>query len=242
MVEGKGRRTRPVLAVYCRSPESDRVKTRLARTVGEAWARRFYTLCLDLLQRELPLMADMFDLAICPSREEDRTWAAGFFPSSHHVVPQVDGNLGERLTASLGHLRALGYEEVLFVGSDAPSLPLPYLRVARRLLRDKEVVFGPADDGGVYVIGTRVSVPALDGISWGTDSVFGELTETCVRHGFSIGIGPPWYDVDTEDSLARVAEDLSRSPSLVRKQFGIWIDESFRREKTTPTMIRGHNI
>ncbi len=237
MIEGKGRRSRPVLAVYCRSPESGGVKTRLARTVGKAWARRFHTLCLDLLQKELPFLTDMFDLAVCPSREEDRSWAAKLFPSSHHVVPQVEGNLGERLAASLGDLHALGYEEVLFIGSDAPSLPLPYLRVARRLLRDKDVILGPADDGGVYVIGMRVRVPLLGGIRWGTKSVFGELTETCVRHGFSVGIGPPWYDVDTEDSLGRVAEDLSRSPSLVRKQFGIWIDESVRKEEAMPRHV-----
>lgn len=222
-------RVRPVLAVYCRCPYSERVKTRLGETIGTETARQFYILCLDLLSRELPFLSDTYDLTVCPSREEDSTWAAGVFPAGARILPQRGGGLGERLEASERDLREIGYDHIVFIGSDAPSLPVPYLRVVRRLLYERDVVFGPAQDGGVYAIGARVRLPGLREITWGSEKVFTELTDLCVRNDLSVGIAPPWYDVDTADALQRAAFDLAHSPSFARQMVGHWVNETLDR-------------
>lgn len=231
-------RGRPVLAVYCRCPEKRGAECRLAAIVGETLARQFGTLCVDLLQRELPLLTDTFDLAICPSREEDRDWAARLVGGTNHVLPQRGANLGERLEASVEELRALGYRHVVFIGADAPSLPLPYLRVLRRILYEKDIVLGPARDGGIYAIGTRVGFPPIRDVAWGTDGVFGQLMERFVRHDHAVGIGAPWYDVIDLDGLQRAGEDLVRSPSLARQMLGSWINDSLARREAMGGVLR----
>jgi len=215
------------------------VKTRIAAALGTPFTARFYTLCIDLLQKELPLLADTYDLAVCPSRAEDCSWAKEVFPFTSHIVPQQGDGLGERLETSFTSLRELGYRDVLFIGSDAPSLPLPYLRVLRRLLYEKDVVLGPAQDGGVYALGSRVELPGLQEITWSTEHVFSELLDRLAKQGLAVGIGPPWYDVDTADDLQRAAEDLGHSPSLARQQFGQWVAETLVSSGTEHRIHRG---
>ena len=68
--EGEGERS--VLAVYCRCPRLGRVKSRLGKEIGEELARQFYTLCLDLLRKELPFLKGTYSaVAICPSDPAD---------------------------------------------------------------------------------------------------------------------------------------------------------------------------
>ncbi|MFH1276870.1 MAG: DUF2064 domain-containing protein [Candidatus Eisenbacteria bacterium] len=196
---------------------------RLAEGVGDRLAAQIYTLCLDLLQRELPLLTDTFDLAICPSRNEDRDWVVSRFGCSNHVVPREAEDFGERLMEGLCFLRRLGYRDVVFLRSEAPSLPLPYLRVIRRILYEKDVVIGPAQEGGAYALGVRTDLPPMGGLPWDSERLFGELTDLFVRHDLSVGIGPPWYGVRSVDDLHRAAKDLSRSPSLARQMFGRWV-------------------
>jgi glycosyltransferase A (GT-A) superfamily protein (DUF2064 family) len=225
---------KPVLALCCRCPEKEKVKARLGEDVGEVRARQFYILCLDLLQKELPLLRGVFDIAICPSREELEEWAHELFPFSDMVVPQIDGDRGEKIEATLAALRAAGYKRIVFIGSDAPSLPIPYLHVMRRLLYEKDVVLGPAQNGGVYAIGTRVPLGGLREIPWEMGDAFSALTEVAGRQGYSIGIAPPWYDVETYVDLHRAAEDLQISPSLDRRQLGLWVvDEILTRHAST---------
>jgi glycosyltransferase A (GT-A) superfamily protein (DUF2064 family) len=165
----------------------------------------------------------VYHIAVCPARAGEAEWAREVFPFSDLVVPQVEGGYGERIEASLAALRATGYREIVFIGSDAPSLPLPYLRVVRRLLSEREVVLGPAQNGRVYAIGTRVPLAGLREIPWGTTGVFSALNEAAGRQGCSVGIAPPWYDVQTYPDLHRAAEDLQISPSLARRQLGYWV-------------------
>jgi glycosyltransferase A (GT-A) superfamily protein (DUF2064 family) len=106
---------------------------------------------------------------------------------------------------------------------------VPYLRVVRRLLYERDVVLGPAQDGGVYAIGARVPFPDLRGVAWGSENVFAELTDLCARNDLSVGIAPPWYDVDTAGALQRAAFDLVHSPSFARQMVGHWVTETLGR-------------
>ena len=192
--------------------------------IGDDAALNFYERCLTLLQVELPLLQEYFSIVICPTREEDAPWAREHFSVSDHVEPQCDGDLGRRLQESQRKITALGFERIVFIGSDAPSLPLDFLVDMTKMLDLFDAVLGPARDGGVWGIGASKPLPGLLGISWSTPNVYNELTEACHRADQSVGVLPGWYDVDQVDSLLLAADDLIRSPSIERQEFGTWIE------------------
>lgn len=219
------KKERTVLAVYCRRPEAERVKTRLAKTIGPQAARRFYAGCLESLRRDLNFLRKSFDIAICPSDERDTGWAAHFFPVHDHVVPQIYGDLGMRLEHTDLMLRSQGYEKVILIGSDAPSLPLGYIEDVKELLSRADIALGPCVDGGVYALGTRVTLSRVRDIPWGTDAVFTRLQDKFRREGLAVRTSTTWYDVDRAEDLVRVYGDLRRSSLNHRQSLGSMIEE-----------------
>ena len=102
-----------------------------------------------------------------------------------------------------------GRERVVIVGSDSPTLPLGYLDQAYEALAAHDVVLGPAEDGGYYLVGSSRFVPELlRGITWGSSRVLEQSTEALSRAGRSFHLLPPWYDVDTARDLLRLEKEL----------------------------------
>jgi len=216
---------RTVLAIYCRRPETKRVKTRLAKSIGANAARIFYARCLDSLRYDLKILRRNFDIAICPSDEKDEEWARDFFPDHDRIVPQIYGSLGLRIEHSDLVLRCQGYEKIIIAGSDAPSLPIGYLDDVDDYLSRADIVLGPCLDGGVYAIGSRITLLPLHDIPWGTKAVYTRLKDKFQREGIRVGTPSIWYDVDRVKDLGRVREDLARSSLGHRKALGSLVDE-----------------
>jgi len=100
-------------------------------------------------------------------------------------------------------------ERVVMVGSDSPTLPLDYLRQAFEALADHDVVLGPAEDGGYYLVGTSRSVPELfRDISWGSDRVLQQSTKALADGARTFQLLPVWYDIDDHDDLLRLQREL----------------------------------
>lgn len=224
--------SRSILVIYCDRPESLSERTGLGSKIGNDVAEQFYTLCIDLLQKELPGLATMFEVVISPFRKSDVEWVRFSFPDCERVLPQRSGGLGDRVFSSLADLCVDGSKNVLFTMVDQPSLPRHYLSVADHLLREKDVVLGPTSAGGLYTIATRAPLPGLRGASWETGDAFTQLARTLARSDIALGIAPPWYHVDSTNNFNRAGEDLRKSPSLARQQFGLWIDSVLTKSAT----------
>ncbi|GAB4453868.1 MAG: hypothetical protein OHK0029_07530 [Armatimonadaceae bacterium] len=125
---------------------------------------------------------------------------------------QPEGDLGERLTALFAQAFAAGYGQVCVIGSDAPHLSVGFVQEAfGRLSAGAEVVFGPADDGGYYLVGLSRPLPALfAGIPWSTETVLEESLRAAARESVAPTLLPRWYDIDTVDDLYRLERDLRR--------------------------------
>ena len=88
------------------------------------------------------------------------------------LLDQVGKNLGQRMHRTFVDLFAQGYQQVIIVGTDVPTLPLTVYQEAFAILSHSEVVLGPALDGGYYLIGlTRPTEDLFAGIPWSTDQV-----------------------------------------------------------------------
>jgi hypothetical protein len=122
-------------------------------------------------------------------------------------LAQRGATLGERMRNGASELLARGFERVVLVGADLPTLPAMYVVDAlERLMRPPEsLVLGPAEDGGYYLIGvTHVHPELFDGIPWGTPDVLHRTQEAAAALRLRVELLPTWYDVDRPSDLQRV--------------------------------------
>lgn len=196
--------------------------TRLQPQLSPARAAAVYEACLHDVVRSVHEHAAEFHPEIWYDPGEDEAGAERYFRRSFPgvaLVAQPKGDLGTRLSDAFQRSFSGGARCVTIIGSDAPTLPPERFGQAFRRLRDREVVIGPAEDGGYYLIGVRaaawpVAAGLFDGVPWSTDEVLSATRSRIRRLGLGSTMLAPWYDIDHPEDLARAAAALdSRSGS-----------------------------
>ncbi len=158
--------TRRALLIMAKEPRPGTTKTRLCPPLSAEEAAELYRcLLLDTVQavRAAAAAADIpFSPFIAFHPREARELFQEMAPDFQLVRQRGEGLAG-RLEGVLAAAQAMGYDEVLAVNSDSPSLPAAYLETAFRRLGEEsvDVVFGPSDDGGYYLIGWKRPYPRL---------------------------------------------------------------------------------
>ena len=123
--------------------------------------------------------------------------------------------LGERLTSATQWATEHGYTKILLVGSDSPTLPISYISQALTLLDSRDIAIGPSTDGGYYLIGfstanVATTVPfVFENIAWSTADVFKQTLARIRSVKATVGLLPPWYDIDTAEDLAFLYAHIS---------------------------------
>lgn len=136
------------------------------------------------------------------------------------LVPQIGATLGQRLAyvldACLGH----GQTPAVAMSSDTPTLPVEHVTRALAWLVEGgiDVVLGPCEDGGYYLIGLTVPRPRLLlGVAMSTPHVLADTLALAAEHGLRVGLLPVWYDVDAPEDLGRLKADLAMmAPTTAR--------------------------
>ena len=157
-----------LLLVFTKNPELGKVKTRLAKTVGNATALKIYTF---LLKRTRDIVVKVSaDKAVYYSvkvREND-IWDASIFQKHQ----QVGEDLGIRMLHAFKNGFKTGYEKVMVIGSDLYDLTAETIENAFIALENNEVVIGPAEDGGYYLLGMNsLEEKVFKNKEWGTETV-----------------------------------------------------------------------
>lgn len=156
---------KPFVAIFARRPRYGAVKTRLARDIGAAEALAFYRRTLARLARAMAHDA-RFETVIAVTPDHDAS-ARDFAALNLPVIAQGGGDLGRRMLRALKHA---GARPAVVIGSDIPALSPWHVAAAFRALGRTEIVFGPARDGGYWLIGARhpprLKLDALDGVRW----------------------------------------------------------------------------
>jgi rSAM/selenodomain-associated transferase 1 len=188
-------------------PAPGRVKTRLARTLGDECACALYrAFVLDLADR-LDALPYLVTWAYAPAEAP----FAALLPEGC-VRPQRGADLGERMAHAIDAALADGAPCVVVLGADVPHVPAASIMEAvERLLAGTDVVLGPARDGGYYLIGARAAVPGLfTDVAWGTADVLATTMERARRLGLSVHLLPPTFDVDERDDLTALRDLIGR--------------------------------
>lgn len=176
-------------------------------TLSPEQAATLYTAFLTDWCKTLAGLRDI-DLVIAYTPEDAQPDLQALIGDDAIYIPQIGADLGERLTSATQWAAKQGYTKILFVGSDSPTLPISYIHQAITLLDSRDTVIGPSTDGGYYLIGfsaktLATTVPhVFEEIAWSTADVF-QQTVTRIREAeVTLGLLPPWYDIDTPEDLA----------------------------------------
>lgn len=205
------------LLVVAKRPAPGRTKTRLSPPLSPEQAAALYECFLkDTLgiMRTVPGVQPA--IAYLPADKEHPWDARAYFAElapDFDLVLQQGPDLGCRLDNALTHYLKLGYSRVVVMDSDGPTLPPRYLQLAFERLGAADVVLGPCDDGGYYLIGLRKPAPRLlREVRMSTPRVAADTLALAQELGLQVALLPTWYDVDNAHSLERLLAELEQGP------------------------------
>jgi uncharacterized protein len=197
------------VCVFAKPPVPDRVKTRLASTLGSECAARLASAmfmdvwrCVSACPGVRPILATTEFCELPVKIPGNDIWLQG------------DGDLGTRLERIISH-GLLHAPAVIALGADSPSITISHLLGALRALDANDAVIGPCEDGGFYLLGLRrYSSGLLSDIPWSSSKTCKAVTESLCRHRLTVARLETLFDIDVIDDLKRLKEYLARRPHL----------------------------
>ncbi len=203
--------TRRAILVFVKYPEPGLVKTRLAATLGAERAAEIYRRLVAEVLSRLPEDAEMI---VCfdpeERREEIERWLNGIAAGkTMHFLPQCAGDLGARLSAAFAETFARGFQQIAVIGTDCVEIDAAIFTETWEALDTHDVVLGPSEDGGYYLIALTAPNPALfEKIPWSSGSVLAETLALAASGNLRIHLLPIRHDVDTEEDWRRAEQRL----------------------------------
>ena len=185
----------PDLVLFAKYPVPGYAKTRLIPALGAEGAARVHRHLTQrtvgiLLQAHVPVEVRYAGA----DAAEFRAWL-GVAPT---LARQAEGGLTERL------IDASRAGPHIFFGADTPDLDIATVEAATAALATSDIVIGPAEDGGYYLIGMQTARPELfSEMAWSTASVFPETLRRCEAMQLSVALLPVLSDCDRPEDLAR---------------------------------------
>jgi len=187
-----------LLLLFVRNPELGKIKTRLAAAVGPEKALEIY---LHLLQhtrhvtQQLPVNKQVY---YADRIEQNDLWP----DAQYQKRVQPEGNLGQKMEAAFAAAFAEGYTSVVIIGSDCLKLTTELVQHAFDKLQTHDVVVGPAEDGGYYLLGMKKLYPEFfRNKHWSTADVFPDTLQDILHLHLTYALLPRLSDVDYVEDL-----------------------------------------
>jgi rSAM/selenodomain-associated transferase 1 len=206
-----------VAIVFARAAVPGKVKTRMIPQLGPERACALHLACLgdvvEMLDRALPAAEKWLFWSEAPG--PDISIGDLELPPSFGMALQSGLDLGERMGRALERALASGAQRVLLIGSDSPALPPEFLRQASDALKTADLVLGPSEDGGFYLIGARSFDRAIfEQVEWGGAEVFARTEANIRRCGLTLHTLPRWYDLDEWRDVERMINAMRSGDNL----------------------------
>ncbi|QLE00783.1 TIGR04282 family arsenosugar biosynthesis glycosyltransferase [Galbibacter sp. BG1] len=185
-----------VLLIFTRNPVLGKVKTRLAKTLGDEKALEIYKFLLNRTSEVTGRI--LCDKNVYYSEEIPKKdlWDATIFTKQ----AQTGHDLGARMANAFQESFAAGYTKVVIIGSDLYDLTEKHLQQAFEKLDDHDAVIGPAKDGGYYLLGLKQMVPEVfQQKNWGTSSVLRDTLQSL--KSLDVALLEELNDIDIYDDI-----------------------------------------
>jgi uncharacterized protein len=186
---------------FCKYPVEGKVKTRIAKTIGNEFAVKIYKIFAEHTFREL-LKTNTIVPYLFFTEKNDREKIQKWTGSKFLLELQEGNDLGDRMYNACKKVIDKGSKKTVIIGTDIPDISSEIIRKAVKALDNSDVVIGPSNDGGYYLLGMKKLHRALfSGIEWSSESVLSLTVEKLNILNLSYSMLPELIDVDTEDDL-----------------------------------------
>jgi uncharacterized protein len=205
---------RRALLIVGKPPEPGLTKTRLVPTLSAEDAAALYRgFLLDSVGLGLDLGWEQVTV-VHPMGGGQAL--ATLLPTAVRLLEQHGKGLSDALPHAFATHLAEGFERVVLIGSDNPTLPRALIEQACAALDAHDLSIGPSVDGGYYLIGLREPhLGVFEAIEWSTSRVYGQTLAQAERLGLRVHSVPEWYDVDEPTDLERLQRELATSSARV---------------------------
>jgi rSAM/selenodomain-associated transferase 1/rSAM/selenodomain-associated transferase 2 len=198
------------LIIFARFPLPGKVKTRLARDIGDERAAEFYRSSAEHVFQESARLSERVQrylfYADAHDSKEIQNWAGTQF----NFVAQVGSNIGERLEHAFGTVFEHGSQKAIVLATDVPGISADIIDEAFRALDSCDTVLGPCPDGGYYLLGMkRLHKELFTDIPWSTNEVLNKTLNVMRKLGLTVSLLPALADIDTEEDLQRWHREIS---------------------------------
>jgi len=204
------------LLILLRYPEPGKVKTRLSQDIGIDKAAEIYSCMAETVVHNLA-KSDLHKTIIFFDPPERKAEVENWLKVKCKLFPQKGKSLGERMTNAFDKTFSLGAEKAVIIGTDCIEISDEIISQAFNALDLVDVVIGPAEDGGYYLLGMAKPTPKIfDDIDWSTDSVLGQTLKKLREKELQFELLKTLRDVDTVsdlngDLLLRLQENRSKN-------------------------------
>ena len=193
------------VVVFVRAPVLGTVKSRLAVDIGPHAALEAYRM---MGSRAVAAVAGdiRWDIVIAHTPCSETALISDWL-GQHLMIAQSGRDLGERMRNTIASVRGLGAKRVVVIGTDCPDISAAIVRGAFELLETTELVFGPASDGGYYLIAMNdVHDCVFTHVPWSSAETLAVSLEHAHRNGLSTALLSVLGDIDTVDDWVRWRE------------------------------------
>lgn len=178
------------------------MKTRLAQDIGNERAAEIYSAMAKTIINQVAESSECETIIFFdpPERKADvENWLQS---NGHKLLPQEGSSLGERMLNAFRMAFSLGADKAVIIGTDCVKISDEMIREAFGKLETIDVVLGPADDGGYYLLGLKRAIPEIfDGIEWSTSLVLDQTVKKLREKGLEFQLLQTLKDVDTVNDI-----------------------------------------
>ena len=188
------------LIIIAKHPEIRHVKTRLKNSLSDEQRLELYKRLLeDTMQRLGSIKGVQTFIAFAPQSAENYFSRFGL-----KLISLPEGDLGQRMFHAFEKVFGEGYEKAALVGVDIPALTGSIILKAFELLSDSSIVYGPAQDGGYYLVGMNILIKEIfEEVPWSSEYTLQKSLERARQCGFSVAFTETLSDIDTIEDVRR---------------------------------------
>lgn len=198
-----------VLLIFIKNPVAGTVKTRLAKDVGDEEALNIYLQLLAHTRSQANEVEVARRLYYSNEVDPNDEWPADLY----YKYVQEGNDLGARMENGFRRAFFDGSRKVVIIGSDCAQLTTAHLEAAFEALDTHDIVAGPANDGGYYLLGMKTFTPEVfRNITWSTQSVLADTIATVRKMNKSVKVLETLIDVDTLDDWNQVKNWVGSAP------------------------------
>ncbi|MBU0469085.1 MAG: TIGR04282 family arsenosugar biosynthesis glycosyltransferase [Candidatus Omnitrophica bacterium] len=194
-----------VLMIFLKYPEPGKVKTRLASSIGDEKAAFYYRDFVETIFKNTRSFNYVRHVFFSPKEKakEIKDWLG-----EQEVYYEQEGEcLGERQLNAFKKTLIEGVKKAVVIGTDNPLVNNEVVNEAMRSLESHDVVIGPSEDGGYYLLGMKkIKEMFFNNVDWSTDKVLDQILQNIGGSGLSVGVLKERFDVDTVDDLNLLKE------------------------------------